>query len=212
MRVCPTLCVRARTKDRSERQRMCSVPFLHIATCTCLCVYICMCVLLLERVSCRARIDGRHSSPVNCPVISGIWAPGEMKVLGIYWGGEKKVKTKTDSLFPSDWELLSRWDTNRFCSARVLATVTFGCPWSCSLTGLMLICLPVSICTLIQTQTFLLTTGVSLHALFSWRHEEKGQGSHQRTFTENTSYSEMHKMYIFLSWPTLQTSFLKKDL
>lgn len=151
-----------RTKDWRERR---SVPFLHIAICTCLCVYICMCVLLLERVSCRARIDGRHSSPVNCPVISGIWAPGETKVLAIYWGGEKKVKTKTDSLFPSDWELLSRWDTNRFCSTGVLAAVTFGCPWSCPLTGLMLICLPVSICTLIQTQAN------SPYALFmkAWR-------------------------------------------
>lgn len=153
------------TKDWRERR---SVPFLHIAICTCLCVYICMCVLLLERVSCRARIDGRHSSPVNCPVISGIWAPGETKVLGIYWGGEKKKwKQKQTLCF-----LLTE---SSFHDGTQTGSVVPGC-WQLSPLGalghvpLLDWCWSVFLSASVRWYKHKQT----LHMLFSWRHEEKG--------------------------------------
>lgn len=84
--------------------------FFHICICTHLCVcskvsvYVRVCVCVYSDVPARL-IDVHRSSPVNSHrvVISAIWALGEIKVLGIYWG---KKKTKTASLFPSHWGLL----------------------------------------------------------------------------------------------------------
>lgn len=89
----------------------------------CVCMYVCVCGLMGVN---RSSLLNSHRL-----VIGAIWALGEIKVLGIYWG-KKENKNSLSVSFPLRAPVcLSGQDTNRPCAAGLLAAVTFGCPWPC---------------------------------------------------------------------------------
>lgn len=97
-----------------------------------MCVYICVCVCAcVYSVVPAGLIDVHRSSPVNSHrlVIGAIWALGEMKVLGIYWGKKENKNSLSVSVPLRAPVCLSGQDTNRPCAAGLLAAITLGCPW-----------------------------------------------------------------------------------
>lgn len=132
--------------------------------CFCVSVWERMCVCVFNHWCSRWLIDAHRSSPVNSHrlVISAIWALGEIKVLGIYWGEKKDNKYSLSVSVPLRAPVcLSGRDTNRPCAAGAAGSCTPWVPLVTSPAGLLLIPLAVELCSLICLHRFS-NTGSSL--------------------------------------------------